>query len=81
MSQKAAVSTGASTKGAGNAGKNKASLISKAGKTVSKGRATEAELLRKQGQGDIRPEDVLCLEEATEGQLAARTSKETCCKI
>lgn len=65
MSQKAALSTGASV---GNAGRNKGSLLSKPGKTAPRGRATEAELLCK--QGDIRPEDVLCLEAATEGQLA-----------
>lgn len=68
MSQKAAVSKGAGSKGAVNAGKNKGSLLSKAGKTAPKGRAIEAGLQSK--QGDIRPEDVLCLEAATEGQLA-----------
>lgn len=67
MSQKAAVSKGSSSKGASNAGKNKGSLLSKTGKAVTKGRTTEAELLRK--QGDVRPEDVLSLDAATEGQL------------
>lgn len=70
MSQNAAVSQGAVSKGAGNAGKNKGSLLSKAGKAAPKGRVTEAELLRR--QGDIRPEDVLCLEAATEGELAGQ---------
>lgn len=66
-SQRAAVSKGASSKCADSAGNNRGSLLSKAGKAVPKGWTTEAELLRR--TSDIRPEDVLSLEVATEGQL------------
>lgn len=65
-SQKAAASKGASSKSASSAGKNRGSLSSKAGKAVPKW-TTEADLLRR--TSDIRPEDVLSLEVATEGQL------------
>ena len=66
MSKKAAVNKGASSKGASNSGKGVGSLSSKPGKGGSKGKLTEADLLCKQS---IRPEDVLSLEAATEGEL------------
>lgn len=69
MSQKAAVGKGAGSTNAGNAGKSKGSLLSKPGKGVSRSLPAEAELLRKSA-ADIKPEDVLSLEAATEGQLA-----------
>lgn len=66
MSQKAAVSKGASSKGACSSGKSKGSHPSKQSRPASKSRVTEADLLRK--HGDISPEDVLSLEVATEGE-------------
>ena len=69
MSQKAAVSKGTGTASTGNAGKSKGNLLSKPGKGASKSLPAEAELLRK-STADIKPEDVLSLEAATEGQLA-----------
>ena len=48
------------------AAKSKGRVLSKTGKAAQKGRMTEADLLSK---ADIKPEDVLSLEAATEGEV------------
>ena len=58
-----AANKGTGSKGAGSGGKSKGSHLSKP-KAGSKKRLTEADLL---GKENITPEDVLCLERATEG--------------
>lgn len=56
---------GAVSKGAGSGGKGKGSHVPKSSKSGSKKRVTEEDL---RGSEKITPEDVLCLERATEGQ-------------